>query len=203
MKSNRHKEALDAAYHFLQEAETREDTISQVYTKYIIGSVYRNMEQTDGALEWFYKADRTASGALYEESKNEFGIYFLIGMMYNWKADGDVKNTGRRASDSLMAISYLDRSIAYSRKYENMAILARSLCIKADGIEDPKQMAAAGEYLKEAIHIYDQMHDTVSILNGLTSMSNYYMSIGQPEKGVAACKQGIEMIKRGKRFSTC
>jgi len=199
MKSNRHKEALDEAYHFLQKAETQDDTVSQVYCKYIIGSVYRNLQQTDLALQWFYKADHTATSDAYEEKKNEFGLYFLIGMMYNWKADADeIKRD--KASDSLMCVFYLDKSIALSRKYENMGILARSLCIKADGIEDPNQMAVAGEYLKEAIHIYDQMHDTLSILNGLTSMSNYYMSIGQPEKGIAACKQGIEMIRRGNAY---
>jgi signal transduction histidine kinase len=199
MKSNRHKEALDEAYHFLQEAETQEDTLSQIYCKYIIGSVYRNLQQTDLALQWFYKADHTAISDAYEEKKNEFGVYFLIGMMYNWKEDADIIKKDR-GSDSLMSVFYLDKAIEYSRKYENMAILARSLCIKADGIEDPKQMTVAEGYLKEAIHIYDQMNDTLSILNGLTSMSNYYMSIGQPEKGIAACKQGIEMIKRGNAF---
>jgi len=199
MKSNRHKDALDEAYRFLQEAETQEDTLSQIYSKLIIGNVYRNMEQTEIALQWFYKADHTASSNIYEEKKNEFGIYFLIGMMYNWKADADV-SAKDRAFDSLMCVNYLDKSIAYSRKYENMAVLARALCIKADGIEDPKQLAAAGEYLNEAIHIYNQMHDTVSILNSLTSMSNYYMSTGHPEKGIAACRQGLEIIKRGNEY---
>jgi len=199
MKSNRHKEALDEAYHFLQEAETQEDTISEIYSKFIIGSVYRNLQQTDPALQWFFKADHTGSGIAFEEKKNEFGLFFLIGMMYNWKADADLERKDK-ASDSLLSVHYLDMAIDYSRKYENLGILARALCIKADGIEDPKQMAAAGKYLNESMHIYDQMHDTVSILNGITSMSNYYMSIGQPEKGVSACMQGIEMIKRGNAF---
>jgi two-component system, NarL family, sensor kinase len=199
MKSNRHKEALTEAYHFLQQAETRDDTLAQVYSKIMIGTVYRNMQQTEEALQWFYKAEHTAAGEEYAEKKNEYGIYFLTGMMYNWKADADTKQK-EKTFDSLMCVNYLDKSIAYSRKFENMAVLARSLCIKADGIEDPKQLAVAGEYLNEAIHIYNQMHDTVSILNGFISISNYSMSIGQPQKGIAACLQGIEMIKRGNAF---
>ena len=81
-----------------------------------------------------------------------------------------------------------------------MGVLARALCIKADGIEDPKKLSVAGEYLKEAINIYSQMHDTLSILNGLSSMSNYYMSVNEPQKGIESCKQAIEMINRGNAF---
>ena len=46
---------------------------------------------------------------------------------------------------------------------------------KADALEDPAHIELAGQYLKEATHIYDQLHDTLSILNGITAMSDYYL----------------------------
>ncbi len=199
MKSNRHKEALRYTYLFLGQAEANADTTSQLYGKMIIGYVYRNMEQTDPALDWFLKADHTVTGPEWEEVKNRFGIYFLIGMMYNWKEDADaIQQT--RVTDSLQSVFYLDKAISLSRKYENMGILARALGTKADGIEDPKKLSLAGEYIREQVSIYSLMHDTLSILNGLTSMSNYYMSIGMPEKGIEVCKEGIEIVNRGNSF---
>ncbi len=67
-------------------------------------------------------------------------------------------------------------------------------------LEDPAHIKLAGEYLKEAIRLYNQLHDTLSILNGITAMSDYYLSSGQPDKGIAACKQGIGIVKRGFAF---
>ena len=61
------------------------------------------MQQTDEALEWLYKADQTSSSDIYTESKNEYGIYFLIGMMYNWKIDVDITQADK-TSDSLKCV---------------------------------------------------------------------------------------------------
>jgi len=201
MKSNRHKEALDETYHFLQQAETQNDTISQIFCKNIIGNVYRNMGQTDLALQWFYKADHTAGGDAWEEKKNEFGTYFLLGMMYNWKVDGDA-NQKDIVKDSLMSIYYLDRAIQDSRKFENLGILARALNVKAGAIGNREHLALEGGYVKEAKHIYEQLHDTLSILNSISPMCYYYIDEGHPEKGIKACEEGLEMIKRGNNYPT-
>ena len=201
MKSNRHKEAIDEAYHFLQEAESQDDTVSQVYCKYVIGNVYRNMDQTDIALQWFYKADHTATGDAWEEKKNEFGLYFLIGMMYNWKVDADTKQQDL-LSDSLMSIYYLDRAISDSRRFENLGILARALNVKAGAIGNREHLSLEGEYVKEAKHIYEQLHDTLSMLNSISPMCFYYIYEGHPEKGIKACKEGLEMIRRGNNYPT-
>ncbi len=201
MKSNRHEEALYEAYHFLQEAEKQGDTASQMYSKYIIGNVYRDMGQTELAMQWFFKADSTATSDEWEEKKNEFGIYFLIGMMYNWKADGGVNQKEIR-SDSLMSIAYLNRAINDSRRFENLAILARSLNVKAGAIGNQEHLALEGEYVQEAKHIYEQLHDTLSILNGISPMCYFYIDEGKPEKGIEACEEGIAMIKRGNQYPT-
>jgi signal transduction histidine kinase len=174
VKSNRRKEGLDMAFRFLGEAEKKEDTVSQVYCKYLIGCVYRNMQQTEPA-------------------------YFLTGMMYNWKVFADTlqKDITR---DSLLAVHYLNLAIVYSRRYENMPMLARALGIMCDQTEGPEHADFAGACMKEAIKIYNQLGDTVSILNGITVLSNFYVSMHQPEKGVEACIKGLEMAKRGNGF---
>src|SRR5665213_701619 len=46
MKNNRQKEALSETYFFLTQAEEQGDIASQVYSRLLIGVVYRNMGQT-------------------------------------------------------------------------------------------------------------------------------------------------------------
>jgi len=196
MKLNKREETLAYSYHFLNEAEQRQDTVSQIYCKYIIGCVYRSMQQTEQALQWFYKAANTGTDVIYDEKKNAFAVFLQMGGMYNWKAVADSTQKDI-TTDSAKSIYFLDKTIAYSRKNENISILARALCMKADALEDPQHMALAGSYLKEAIEIYDQLHDTLSILNGITAMSDYYLSSGQADKGIASCKHGIEIVNRG------
>jgi signal transduction histidine kinase len=198
-KSNRHKEALDQAYHFLNEAEIKEDIVSQVYCENIIATVFRNMQQREQALQWSLKAANTGSDTIYQERKNAFGVYFIIGLMYNWRVNADVLAKDI-SSDSILSVSYLDKGIAYSRQYENLPMLARNLCTKASGIEDPKQFTLAGKYINEAIDIYNTLGDTISIINGIVAMCDYYINIGQPQKGVEACLKAIGLAKRGHAF---
>lgn len=199
MKTGRQKDALDQTYHFLEEAEMHEDTASQIYCKFIIGNVYRNMEQTELAFQWFYNADHTAMGNAWEEIKNGFGIYFQLGMMYNWKNVSDL-NSKDSESDSAKAIYYLDRAINDSRKFENLAILARVLNVKAAVIGNKKHLAEERSYVMEARNIYEQLHDTLSILNSISPMCFYYIDEGHPEKGINECLKGIEMVKRGNSY---
>ena len=199
MKSNRHKEALAETYQFLAKAEKSFDTTSEIYAKTIIGLVYKNMGQTETALQWFQKADQITTNENCEKIKNEFGVYFLTGMMYNWKQSVDT-NRNDIVYDSVKSIYYLDRSINYSRKYENLAMLARSLNVKAAAIGNPATAKEEGKYVKEAKGIYDLLHDTLSILNSISPFCFYYIDAGQPEKGIELCKNGIAIVQRGNPY---
>lgn len=199
MKTNRHKKALEESFNFLGEAEKHYDTTSQIFAETIIGTVYRNMEQTETALQWFQKADQITNNENWEKSKNEFGIYFLTGMMYNWKQAVDTSQNNV-VSDSIKSISYLDRAIRDSRKYENLAMLARALNVKAGAMGNPATAQEEGKYVKEAKGIYDLLHDTLSMLNSISPLCFYYIDAGQPEKGIEVCKNGIKIVQRGNAY---
>jgi signal transduction histidine kinase len=196
MKSNRNKEALDQGYHFLAEAQKQGDTASQIFTQCIIGTVYRNMQQTEPALAWFNKANTTATDTVYEKIRNEFGLYFDLGLMYNWKMDLDNQITDTR-SDSVTCIAFLDRAIRDSRRFENLGMLARALNIKAATIGNREHLREEGEYVGEAEAIYTQLHDTLSMLNSIAPRAFYYIDAEQPEKGVAVCQKGIAIAASG------
>jgi signal transduction histidine kinase len=201
MKNNRQKEALTETYFFLTQAEEQGDITSQIFSKLLIGVVYRNMGQTELAWKWFRQADNTVTDSAWEEKKNQFGTYFLLGMMYNWRADAD-SDPQKYIADSTMSVQYLDRSIKDSRYYENLAILARSLNVKASAIGSPQNVALEGSYVMEAKRIYESLHDTLSMLNTISPLCFYYIDEGHPEKGIAACKDGLEMVRRGNSFPT-
>ena len=69
--------------------------------------------------------------------------------------------------------------------------------MKADALEDPAHLSLAAHCLKEATAIYDQLHDTLSILNGITAMADYYLSSGNADSGITVCLKGIEIVNRG------
>ena len=199
IRTNNHKEALDELYHFLQESEQNEDTASQLFCKCAIATVYRNMGQTELTMQWLYKANQTVATDEWEEIKNDNGLFFLLGMMYNWKQNEDA-DPKTALDDSSTSLKYLDRAINDSRKFENLFILARALNVKASEIGNPEHVKLEGEYVTEAEHIYELLHDTISILNSISPMCFYYIDEGHPEKGIKACEDGIAMVKRGNQF---
>jgi two-component system, NarL family, sensor kinase len=199
MESNRNRAALALAFPFLAETEKYQDTVSEIYIKTLIGIVYRNMEQTELAMQWFMKADAVAPDAGYEKIKNEIGVYFLIGMMYNWRLYA-ATDPRMRLQDSLQCIRYLDRSIADSRRFDNLLILAKALNVKAATIGNKATAAIEGKYVKEASAIYSQLHDTLSMLNSISPMCFYYIDEGHPEQGVAACLEGIKIASHDQNY---
>jgi signal transduction histidine kinase len=200
-KGNRHMEALTLAYSLLSEAESSDDTADQIFDKCIIGTVYRDMSQTEPALAWFDRADKTADGSAYEHIKNDFGVFFEKGQMYNWRMDGDLTPADRSA-DSARSIYYLDRAIQDSRQFENLRILAVSLNVKAAVIGSPEHVKQEGDYVMEARHINDALKDTIGILNSVSPICFYYIDQGTPLKGVEVCKAGIAMVGRGNTYNT-
>jgi signal transduction histidine kinase len=199
MKSNRNKEALDRSYRFLAEAGKQGDTASQVFTLCIIGTVYRNMQQTEPALAWFDKANELATDTVYEKMRNEFGLYFDLGLMYNWEMDLH-SGTKQAVADSLTSLAYLDRCIRDSRRFENLGMLARALNIKAATIGNRQHLAEEGALIGESENIYAQLHDTVSMLNAIAPRVFYYIDAGETAKAIAICKKGIALSASGKGF---
>src|SRR6201999_4190170 len=41
------------------------------------------------------------------------------------------------------------------------------------------------------------LHDTLSILNGIAAMANYYLSSGQAAQGIISCQHAISIVRTG------
>jgi signal transduction histidine kinase len=192
VRTSRHKEALDQSYHFLEQAETLQDTSSQIYCKFIIGSVYRNLQQTDIALDWFLKGNQTAPGESWEETKNRFRLFFLIGQMYNWRAN-DAALSSTHIQDSLLSEEFTHRAIRDSRRFEDLTILANSLGLEDANNNSKKEIVFSN--IQETQKIFLELNDTLSLQNIMFQFCDYYNMVNQPQKSVALCLKNAPLFR--------
>lgn len=182
VKSNKHKEALAEVYKLLHTAEQSRDTMMQMVAKNGIGWVNMEMDQTADALRWFFSALKTTDNITYHE-KNA-NIYSNIAAIYK----------ALHKNDS--AEYYIQKSIAFSRKSENLFYLANCLNILADIYIDTKRPALAEAPLSEALTMREQIGDPFYIVSDISEFAIYYANTSQPEKGIALCRQGIKIAEQ-------
>lgn len=182
VKSNKFQEALTDVYKLLQVAEQNQDTMMQMVAKNGIGWINMEMDQTSEALKWFFRALNTSDNKAYHEKNSN--IYSNIAAVYKQLHQND------------SAEYYIQKSIAFSRKNENLFFLANSLNILADIYIDTKRPAFADTLLNEALAIRRQIGDPFYIVSDISELAIYYASISQPEKGIVLSLQGIEMAKK-------
>jgi len=76
-------------------------------------------------------------------------------------------------------------------------MLARALNIKAATIGNKDHLSEESDLVGEAEAIYNQLHDTLSMLNSIAPRAFYYIDAGQPLKAIAVCKKGLALAASG------
>ncbi|MDB5193336.1 MAG: hypothetical protein JWQ96_2899 [Segetibacter sp.] len=181
IKSNKYKEGLSEIYEVLHIAEQHQDTLMQMIAKNGIGWVSMEMNQTAEALQWFFKALKTTENiALHRVNSN---IYSNIAAVY------------KQLHKNSLAEYYVKKSIAFSRKNENLFFLANGLNILADIYIDTKRPLLAGAPLNEALKIRKVIGDPFYIVSDMSQLAIYYANISDTVKGIALSLEGIEMAK--------
>jgi signal transduction histidine kinase len=184
MRKNQYKEAIDMGYRTISGAEKARDTMLQIKGKTLIGWAYLEMGQTREALAWHLKALNTTSDTVLLE---KYGILFAnLALNYN--------SLGKKDSGSF----YIAKAIAYSRKHENLFALSNSLAIRAQLFVSSGKASLAEAPLKEVIEIRKLIGDPFYIVSDIGQLGLYYAQNGQPEKGIAICKEGIAMAREYK-----
>jgi len=184
VRKNQYKEAISMGYAVIRLAEKGNDALLQVKGKTLIGWAYLEMGQQKDAINWHLKALHTTNDTLLLQ---RYAILFAnIATNYN--------NLGQQDS----AFYYIDKAIVYSRRHENLFALSNSLAI-ASAIYVSAGMPNRSEpLLKEVVAIRKQIGDPFYTASDLAQLGYYYAHYGEPEKGVAACKEGIELAKKYK-----
>ncbi len=187
VKSNKYKEGLAEVYKVLHASEQAGDTMMQMIAKNGIGWINMEMDQSSEALNWFFSALKISSEkTLHEKNSN---IYSNIAAVY--------KQLHRYDS----AEHYIQKSLLYSRKSENLFFLANSLSILANIYIDTKRPALAESPLTEALSIREKIGDPFYIVSDISLLAIYYANISQTEKGIALSLYGIKMAEKFKLAS--
>lgn len=182
MRKNRYKDAIDMGYRTISTAEAAGDVLLQIKGKTLIGWAFLEMGQTADALQWHLQAMRTTADTLLLE---KYGILFAnLALNYN----------GLGKTDS--AFFYIGKAIRSSRKHENLFALSNSLAIQSQLLVRAGRVKEAEAPLKEMVEIRKLIGDPFYIVSDMSQLGLYYANNGQPEKGIAICREGIAMARQ-------
>jgi signal transduction histidine kinase len=184
MRKNQYNDAIDMGYKVVNIAEKTGDILLQVKGKTLIGWAYLEMAQSGNALSWHLKAVHTTTDTLLLE---KYGIIFA-NLALNYI------NIGMEDS----AFYYINKAIGASRKHENLFALSNSLAIQSQLFIRTGTPANAESSLKEVVAIRKLIGDPFYVVSDMSQLGLYYAHYGAPEKGIAVCKEGIEIAKRYK-----
>lgn len=184
MRKNQYREAIDMGYQVINNAEKAHDTLLQMTGKTLIGWAYLEMGQQRDALAWHLKA--------YETTKNQALLEKYSILFANLSIN--YRNLGNRDS----AFYFINKAISYSRKHQNLFALSNSLAIAAQLYVRAGNARQAEELLKEVVEIRKLIGDPFYIVSDMAQLGLYYAHNGQPEKGIAICKEGIAIANEYK-----
>jgi signal transduction histidine kinase len=184
MRKNQYKEAIEMGYNVITKAEQGKDTLVQMMGKTLIGWAYLEMGQSHEALTWHLNALRTTNNIRLHE---KYSILF---------ANLAINYRGLDKVDS--AFYYIEKAIQYARKHQNLFALSNSLAIRAQLYVRSGQPQKAEASLEETVAIRKLIGDPFYIVSDMAQLGLYYANNGQAEKGVAICKEGIEIANRYK-----
>ena len=182
IRSNQYKEGIAEIYKILQWAEKHNDTLMQMISKNGIGWANMEMDQKYEALKWLSMALKTTSRIDYHE-KN-CNIYSNIAAVYNQLQQYD------------SAEIYINKSIYFSRKIENLFYLANSLNILANIYIDTKRPQLAEALFNEAVSIRKEIGDPFYIVSDLAALADFYAKTSQPSKGITVALQAIDIANK-------
>ncbi len=177
VRKNQYKQSIEMGYDIISIAEKNNDVLLQVKGKTLIGWAYLEMGQQREALNWHLKALRTTNDSLLLQ---KYAIlYANLATNYN---NLDMPDS---------AFFYINKGIAYARKYENLFALSNSLAIASSINVRAGKPQQSEPLLKEVVEIRKLIGDPFYTASDLAQLGYYYAHYGQPEKGIAACSEGI------------
>ena len=182
VRKNEYKEAIDMGYKTISLAEKNKDILSQIKGKTLIGWAYLEMDQLKNALEWHLKALNTTTDTVL---LGKYAILFA-NLATNYNGLGKVDS----------AFYYINKGIAFSRRYENLFALSNCLAIQSELFVKSGQKKVSEPILKEVIEIRKLIGDPFYIASDMSQLGFYYAHNGDPEKGIEICNEGIELAKK-------
>lgn len=181
-RGNRYSQSLIQLYEVVETAERQHDTTILIQSKTGIGWVLIEMQQYREALKWLHDAEQTSPNKNYY--KNYGALFSNLATAYN-----ELHNKNA-------ALYYINIAITDARQNENLLFLATALSMQAKILVDNEMTQQAEAALHETLAIRKQLNDPFYIVFDMANLAIFYAKNHQPKKGIALCKEGIEMAKK-------
>ena len=188
--SSKSKAGLEILYALLLETEKQGDTLTQIRTINGMAAAFVSLRDDKEAQKWCKKAQEIRASPLplllYQEACAVTMSNTSLTYLHLYEQDHIKKNL-----DS--AAFYTDKAIAINREYEFLGGLAYSLGLKGTMLGYNGKPAEGEKMLKESLAIYQRIGNIFYVINAMSVMGNFYGVTNQPQKGIAICKEGIEL----------
>lgn len=185
------KEALDLLYPLLTTAEKKEDTLIQTRTMNAMVGPFVSASDDKQAQKWCYKALQMYPKPLTSAYQESFGITLnniILTYLHLYENAGK-----KQLLDS--ANYYTGIAISSNTQNEYLGNLAYCLGLKGTILGMTNKIAEGEQLLKESLATYRQTGNQFYIINAMAVLGNFYGLSKQPQKGIAICKEGIELGK--------
>lgn len=184
IKRSQYKEALSHFYQYLPEAEKNRDTLGMYFLQTNIGWVNMELGRNREALNWFYKS----IAVLTPELERKFAVVFS-----NMAAVYNEMNQNDSAEFFINKAIQLDESTG-----DNLGFLANSYAIKSDIMVDTRRFTEAETSMNKALNIRKKIGDIFYVISDMVQMAIYYAHNQQTDKGIALCKEALQIAKKYK-----
>jgi signal transduction histidine kinase len=183
-KLRKYDSTFSECYKLLESGEKYNDLAAQLYAANGIGSAYFNFSSDFvNAKKWWCRSYRLLEGT---QIKRDFP-QVLINLSYLYY--GIDKNT-----DS--AQFYLDQAFAIAEQTQSLRVFADCYTTQADIDNLEHKTAAAEEMLKKGLALYKQIGNTASIIEGLSTLIDFYTDRKDYAKAILYGKQTEEYLTK-------
>ena len=94
------------------------------------------------------------------------------------------------------AIYYVKKGIQYSAEDENYTNLANAYFLYGGLLAEYKHINEAETAFKQAIEVRRKIGDIYYIITDMSQLALFYYNNNEPQKGIALCKEGLELLKK-------
>ena len=190
LRTVRFDEVMSTCIEMLKLGEAHNDTLLILRAKIGIGNANNKLMKYEEAVKWYYQVLSQLQNPVHRRK---------LSFLYNNLA---ILQYHLNNEDS--CIYYVQQGLKYSREDGNQTNEANSLSLYGGVLALFKKTTAAEKVLNEALEVRKKIGDVYYIIIDLASMAYFYanLPVPQPEKGIALCKEGIELAnKNGQAYA--